>query len=171
LTRAQVRLLDQRTRGVIGQAEFERRARRSGIKNPERLLGEYQRGEIQWQLPVPLYVNVEYVRYYKYEDSDQPRYKWRHFEARGVFTVPSGVDPNKASILDYIAGLMDDAMNKLGIGIDEFPDRGWEPKEGGEPTGTTSSSFSSSVPIMINDVRRGYLYGSRASVEEDEFEE
>lgn len=162
LTRRQISLLDQRTRGAIGSTEFERRARRSGIKNPERLLGEYQRGEIKWQIPIEVeYTETEYTRYYKYLPSE--KYKQRHFEARGTFTVPQGIDPDGQKVYNMIERIFDvDVMaGTLGIQVDDNWEIDWI--SGAEEKGKTDS-FNRSVEVVVVDKLRPTLGPYRVNV-------
>lgn len=128
-----------------------------GSTNPKRSIRVFDNVTLvaTYEVPPPAYGLFEYVKYYKYLTS--AKYKRRHFEARGIFSVRSDVDP--ASLLDKLEVLFDKVMEDLGIQIDETWDIGW--KVGGEPTGETVSKFITHVVAEVVDIERGgkvYVY-------------
>lgn len=116
----------------------------------------------------PPYQEVEYARYYRYMPSE--KYKQRHFEARAVFILPQGVDPDSAAVYNLVEKIFDDEImrDRLGIRVGEEWDIDWV--SGSELKGTTKK-YNRTVDITVVDKLRRKIgpYRESVTVEEGEY--
>ena len=119
---------------IIEEREAAARRRKIGLQGPPE------------PEPEPVYVEVEYVKYYRYLGSGN---KARHFEARVIMTIPDYLDPGSDNVFRVVSNLLDDGMSALDIETEEGWDTGW--KTGGEPTGTTTNRYDSRPNVTVTD--------------------
>lgn len=157
---------EAKEKGEYDSLREEVRALREEISREEAEAKEIEAEIKEKEKYLPRYILYDFAKYYKYLVG--PVYRRRHFEIRGTFTLPVGVDP--ADVLEVIEEKFDDVMLRLGIDPADFPEKGWV--TAGEEVGT-ETRFYDTVDAVVEDKRRGYVwrepkYPTRITVTEEE---
>jgi hypothetical protein len=158
-----IKICDRRRSRLYGITEFHAKMKKYGFTagQADTVYAEFVTGALLVEIKLELYIETEYARYYKYLPSE--KYKQRHFEARGTFTVPPGIDPDGQKVYDMIEKIFDvDVMaGTLGIAVDDNWEIDWV--SGAEEKGKTDS-FERNVQVVVVDKLRPSLGPYRVNV-------